>query len=154
MKTVAEVAEILGADVDGDPSVLLRRLHPIGSAEEGDLTYIAKERHPPPPEELKASAAILHQGVDRDRLPARLTLLRMENPDLGFARAISLFFPPPDHPFEGISPAAHIDRSVELGEGVRIAPGAFVGAGTRLADRVVLYPGVDVVARRAPHAAG
>ncbi|MCI0652192.1 MAG: UDP-3-O-(3-hydroxymyristoyl)glucosamine N-acyltransferase [Planctomycetes bacterium] len=144
MKTAAEIATGIGAQLDGDPRRLIERVRPIESAGTTDLTFLSRDKTPPPKEQFRAGAVIVVPAQAKDGFPEGTTFLRMENPHLGFARAIGLFYPAQNPPLSGIDPSARVSPDAQIGAGVLIGAFAVVEEGVTLGDRVTLYPGVYV----------
>ncbi len=170
-KTVAEIANSLGAEVVGDASQLISGVASLAQAKADYISFIDA------PERAKAAIAsaagclIVPIGVTSDSK----TLIQAKNPKLAFARTVELF--QDKKPLiAGVHPSAVIGVGVSLDEGVRIGPCAVIedeaciGAGTDvgpgvyvgekcvlgtgcvLHPNVVLYPGVTIGDRVTVHA--
>ncbi|HVG22182.1 MAG TPA: LpxD N-terminal domain-containing protein, partial [Blastocatellia bacterium] len=84
MRTLAELAQIINADLIGDPRAVVRRAQAFESAQEGDITFASEARYRARVKESAATAIIVAariEGSDRNLLVAA-------NPKLAFARAI------------------------------------------------------------------
>ncbi len=123
---------------------MIHGVRPLETAADGDLTFLMRGRTPPPRAAIRAAAIIIHEEEAAQHFPDGTTLLRSQNPHLGFAKALDYLYPPAPPPFTGVASTAFLHPTVEVGEGTCIAPGVFVGAGTRLGRSVYLYPGVYV----------
>jgi UDP-3-O-[3-hydroxymyristoyl] glucosamine N-acyltransferase len=169
--TAKQIAEEIGATVEGNPGQHVSGVASPERAGTGDLIFIESER------QLERAARSLASTV---LLPLRLqlagkTLLRAEKPKLGFARAAALLLAPVP-PAGGIHPSAVIARSARLGQRVAVGPfavieeeveigagseigpfcclgrGARLGEDCRLYPRVTLYPGARLGNRVTVHA--
>ena len=139
-KTLREVAEIVGGEVVGDETVIVTGVCGIREAKEGDLTFVANEKYISLMRETRASAIITSREVKQAPKP----IIRTDNPDLAFAKMISLLAPNEiTHP-RGIHPSAMIGHGVKLGEGVAIQPYVVIGDNAQIGDRTILYAGVFV----------
>ncbi|MFN0057255.1 MAG: UDP-3-O-(3-hydroxymyristoyl)glucosamine N-acyltransferase [Planctomycetota bacterium] len=142
---LGEIAEQVGARLEGDATLVVSSVAPLLLAEAGQLSFIADElKKAPEPEAIRASALIVAEKFAAPGFTPRVALLRAKNPKLAFARALELFHPEPLAPFQGISPAATIHSSVRVGVDARIGANVFIAADTVIGDRVTLYPGVCV----------
>lgn len=136
--TLGEIAQIVGGELRGDPSLKIRRIMGIEEAEEGDLTFLASERHLEALRGSKASAALVPKGVD---VPMAQVVVR--DPYRAVVRLLREFYPRRNPP-PGISEWAWISPEAKVGRDVSIGPFVYVGDGAEIGDRVVLYPGVYV----------
>ena len=89
--TVAEIAKLLGGEVHGDASLVLRGFAPADRAQPGDLTFAENENYFARAEQSAASAII----VDGPAASSRKTLIRVPNARVAFAKVLPLFFPEP-----------------------------------------------------------
>ena len=75
--------------------------------------------------------------------PSGRTLIRVPEPRLAFARAISLLHPAPEVPL-GVHCSAVIAADAEIGAGVSIGPLSVVGAGSRIGAGTVIGSGCGI----------
>ena len=141
-KTLSELANHVGGKVIGDGSVVIRKVAPIDEAGEGEITFLTNPRYQKYLSDCKASAVIVGPGGARgsDR-SAALNFLEAAHPYVAFAEILQLFHPTPQFGAT-VSPAAHVDGTAVLGEGVTVFPGAFIGPGATIGPGSVLFPGV------------
>lgn len=137
-KTLSELAQLVGGEVRGDPSLRIRGVSSLEEAREGEITFVTSDRYLPLLAETKASAAIVPREVE-----APIPLLIASNPALAMAKILSVFAERPLPP-SGISEGAWVSPSAKVGRDVAILPLAYVGEEAEVGDRVVLYPGVYV----------
>lgn len=161
--TAAEIAKLLGGEVLGDPSLVLKGFAPADRAQPDDLTFAENESYFARAEQSAASTII----IDGPHTSARKTLIRVPDARIAFAKVLPLFFPEPRfapgvHPTAIVPPSARIDPSAHigphciLGENVRMGPRCvlqgldYVGANCQLGEdsnlfpNVTLYPGTEV----------
>jgi UDP-3-O-[3-hydroxymyristoyl] glucosamine N-acyltransferase len=158
--TTADIAKLLGGEVRGDASLVLRGFAPADRAQPGDLTFAENESYFTRAEQSAASAII----VDGPSTSSRKTLIRVSNARVAFAKVLPLFFPEPAfapgiHPTAIVSASAQVDPSAHigpyciLGEKVKIGPRSvlqgldFIGAEALLGEDVNLFPNVTIYAR-------
>ena len=139
-KTLREVAEIIGGEVVGDETVVITGVCGIREAKEGDLTFVANAKYLPLIRQTRASAIITSREVKETSKP----IIRTDNPDLAFAKMLSLLAPNEiTHP-KGIHPTAILGKNVQLGQDVAIQPYAVIGDHVRIGDRTIVYAGVFI----------
>ncbi|MCH7479165.1 MAG: UDP-3-O-(3-hydroxymyristoyl)glucosamine N-acyltransferase [SAR324 cluster bacterium] len=136
------IAEHLNGEVIGDPDLEIRRVAGMEEAQPGDLTFVANAKYAKLLSATRASAVIVNRTLARDGM----TLLRVDNPYLAFAKAQTLLVEP-DRPEPGVHPGAHLEPSATLGEGVTVMAGAYVGAEADIGAGSLLYPGAVVMER-------
>jgi UDP-3-O-[3-hydroxymyristoyl] glucosamine N-acyltransferase len=139
-RTLAELAELLGGTVVGDPSTEIHGVAGIREASPGDITFLANTRYEPHLLETRASAVI----CSRETREAPMPLLHVDNPYLGFQRVVREFRPDPVRPEPGVHATAVVASDATLGAGVSIGPGCVVGAGARIGANVILMAGCAV----------
>ncbi|MCX6629810.1 MAG: UDP-3-O-(3-hydroxymyristoyl)glucosamine N-acyltransferase, partial [Candidatus Solibacter sp.] len=108
-------------------------------ASAGQLTFLSNPKYAPKVKHTKASAILVGeaiQGLD-------IASLVSANPYLDFARALALFYQPPQ-PAPGVHPLAYVAPSATLGEGCSIGPFAVVGEAVRMGRGAVLHPHVVI----------
>jgi UDP-3-O-[3-hydroxymyristoyl] glucosamine N-acyltransferase len=121
-----------------DPSRLVADVAALEAASPEDLTFCADKRHSDALGGTAAGACILLEEMAA-KAPPGMALIFAENPVLGFALVVSLFYPsPPLRP--GIDPFADIDPSAKLAAGVEVHRGAIIGAGAEIGRDSVIGP--------------
>lgn len=139
--TLQQLAELIGAELQGDPELEIRRVFPIDQAEEGDITFVANPKYLSKLSDCKASAVIVAPGVE---LPGG-NLLVSANPYLAFAKILT-YLQGPKAGRNGIMAGAQVADSAQLAESVTVFPGAVVGENVKIAAGTVLHPGVVIYA--------
>jgi len=142
-KTLSELANHVGGKVIGDGNVVIHKVAPIGEAVAGDITFLANPRYQKYLSDCQASAVIVGPETTSRMgdCSASLSFLEAPNPYVAFAKVLQLFHPAQQ--FDGaVSPAAHIDDTAVVAEGVTIFPNVFVGHETKIGAGSVLLPGV------------
>ena len=137
--TLAELAQLLEAEIVGDGQTTICGIAPLEEAQTGDLAFVADNGSAS--DRLaasRASAVLVAPDMPVDR-PA----LRVPDPYLGFIRLAEAYFPP-QHPAWGIDARAMLAPGVVVGQRVNVGPYAVVGEDARLEDDVVVYPGTYI----------
>ncbi|MCC6990920.1 MAG: UDP-3-O-(3-hydroxymyristoyl)glucosamine N-acyltransferase [Acidobacteria bacterium] len=131
--TLQQLAERIGARLEGDGTLDVARVAALDAAGPGDVTFLANEKYAAEVAATKATAVIL--GPKGPAAPC--AVLRVDNPYLAFAHAARALAPPSVLPV-GVHPSAVIGEGVVLGEGVGIGPLAVIGRGVQLGARTVV----------------
>lgn len=113
----------------------------LEEAEPGQLTFLTNPKYTPKLAETKAAAVIVSKELPRDA--TNLPLLRHANPYLTFAKALEIFYQPPS-PANGIHATAVIDKSVKLGNNVRVGAHTVISENVVLGDNVTIYPNCTI----------
>jgi len=131
--TALQIADLIGGTVVGDGNIALRGFAPAGAAKPGDLTFAENDIYFARALQSAASAVL----VDGQFESKEKALIKVANARVGFAKAMSLFFPerpfaPGIHPTAVIAPSAQIDVSVYVGPFCVVGENVRIGAGTVL----------------------
>jgi UDP-3-O-[3-hydroxymyristoyl] glucosamine N-acyltransferase len=139
-----DLAQRLQCRLEGDAGDIdIVRVAGIEQAQPGDLTFLSNPRYRPSLGRTRASAVILSLGEDGE---APCAVLRSENPQLSFARALHLFLEP-IVPVRGVDPLSSIASDAALGADVTIGPFVTIASGASVGARTVVYPNVVIGAR-------
>lgn len=138
--TATEIARHLEGEVLGDGQVQLKTFAPVDRAQPGDLTFAETDEFLEQAAKSGASAIIAsHTSTSNtDKV-----LIRVKNPRVAFARALTLFFPEPVFP-PGIHPSVKVPASAQVDASAYVGPNCVLGERVRIEARVVLHAG-DVV---------
>jgi len=139
--TLAEIAERLGARLEGDGERRVSGLATLREAEPDQVAFLANRAYLKDLPGTRAAAVLLAPGHAESCPAARL---EMDNPYLGYAELSRLFDPLAGRTPAGIHPTAVVAADVRLGAGVAIGPQAVIESGVELGDEVVIGPGCVV----------
>jgi len=135
--TAAELAARLGGDLrQCPPDRLLAEVKPLEEAGPEALSFLSNPKYGAKAKDSGAGLILVDSKSDLGDRP----VLVVANPYWAFAQAIGWFHPEPEPGWC----EAPVHPSAILAEGVRVAPGATVGARCRVGARSVLHPGVHV----------
>ena len=131
---LGDLAESLGAGLRGDPDIVIERVAALYAAGPGDVTFLSNRRYRPYLKDTQAGAVILAPRFADD---CPVSALVLDNPYLGYARAVELLSPPPETVPDialsaVIDPDAEVARDASIGHHCVVETGASVGAGTSL----------------------
>lgn len=137
--SVITIAEHLEGTVEGDTSLSFIGLAEIEQAQPDQLCFAESTKYLPAIESSSAGALIVHR--DFPSLVGK-TLIRVDNPRLGFIQAMELFSP--DHTFSGVHESSVIAASVELGQNVGIGPNVVIEEGVKIGSNVFIRAGTFI----------
>jgi UDP-3-O-[3-hydroxymyristoyl] glucosamine N-acyltransferase len=117
----------------------------IDQATAGQITFVSNPKYAAAARSTHASAVIVAEDFPASSVP----LLRSKNPYLAFAKAIELFYQPPEyvagiHPTAVIHPTSKVGPNAHIGPYVVIDRDVTVGAHATLLAHVVIYPGAKI----------
>ena len=158
-RTAGELAEHLGALLEGEALLLLSGVASPENASATDVIYLESARNSA--RAMASAARCVLTGGDAS-LPGK-TILRAENPKLAFARAAQWLLAPQSiargtHATAviaasaklganvGVGPYAVIEEDVTIGVGTEIGAFCFVGRGARIGSGCRLHPHVTLYA--------
>ena len=155
---LSELAEILGAELAGDPNKEISGISSLSSAENGEISFIARESFIGQLENTAAGAVICNKSLSNNYSGNKII---GENPYLLYAKCTQLFKAKPVIN-KGISKLASVQDScsisttssisqfVTLSDGVCIEddvivmPGVYIGQNTKISRGTILYPNVSI----------
>jgi UDP-3-O-[3-hydroxymyristoyl] glucosamine N-acyltransferase len=139
--TLQELADRIGARVVGDGATQVTGVASLKSARAGDLVFIEDEKQLA--NALVSAGAAVVAGEFAAASSDIKPLLIARQPKLAFARAAALLCPPA-RAEAGVHPAAVVQETAKLGNGVSVAPHAVVGERAVVGDNTRIGPGASV----------
>src|SRR3984893_11813673 len=141
-RTAKELAESLGATLEGDGSLELAGVASPERAGARDLIYVEREKHAARAAASAALCAIVGEGI---ALPGK-TVVRIAQPKVAFSKAAELLLGRSPiatgiHPTAIVGPLARISPGVSIGPYAAIGEDAHVGAGTQIGAHSVVGAG-------------
>ena len=134
--TVGELAERIGADLEGGGETNLSGAAPLETADRGELSFLARRKYLRYLGRTRAAAVIVARDLgELTDVPEGTALLWVEDAHYALSEALALIYPQEHRPAE-VSPTARIAAGVELGREVTIGDYASVGVGSVLGDGV------------------
>ncbi|OUS10325.1 UDP-3-O-(3-hydroxymyristoyl)glucosamine N-acyltransferase [Gammaproteobacteria bacterium 54_18_T64] len=138
--SLQEIADHLGAELRGDPDLLIQRLNTLEQAGEGELSFLASKAYERYLDTTQASAVLLDP---RFAEAFNGTALIIDNPYVAYAR-ISAWFDSSSQSEVGIHPTAVVAASAQLAADVSIGPHATIGEGVKIEAGASIGPGVSI----------
>src|SRR5258707_1150759 len=141
-RTAKELAEAIGARLEGDGAFELAGIAAPGRAGARDLIYVDAAKHT---QRAAASVAVCVIAAEGLEFPGK-TVLRSAQPKVAFARAAELLLGRAPiasgvHPTAIVAPLARIAADVGIGPYAVVGEDAHVGAGTQIAAHSVIGAG-------------
>ncbi len=157
-KTLQELADFIGAKLQGDPTCQISKLDTLQDAESGSLAFLVSRQYQKFLKSTAASAVVL---LPRDAEDCPVNALITDNPRVALAKITKLFAAP-----DAVSPGIHKTAIIEegcvipasasiaayvvigkhsiLGEGAIIGAGTVIGENCRIGDHTVIKPRVTL----------
>ncbi|HPA17028.1 MAG TPA: UDP-3-O-(3-hydroxymyristoyl)glucosamine N-acyltransferase [Verrucomicrobiae bacterium] len=136
MKTVGELAALVGGVIDGDAALPISGVAGLSDAAPEQMSFLASPLYARAARDSRAGAILI--GRDMVRPNAEAALIRVDNPSLAFARVCEEFAPRAVRFEPGICAGAHVAEGAMIGEGASIQPGAVIEPGARIGKRTVI----------------
>lgn len=158
-RTLAELAQHVGGQLEGDGAVRVRGVNGLKEATPADVSFYSSTKYRQLLGTTRAAAVLV--GAEAPARPEGRAYIRVGNPYLAYARISQLFHPPRRFP-PGVQSGAFVDaeadvdaqatvmagacvqRGARVGPGAVLFPGAFVGEGASVGAGTVLHPNVTV----------
>lgn len=140
--TVRELADLCGAELDGDGDRVIVGPASLLLAGPREVSFLAHPKYERQLAETSAGAVLVSADVVSSR--ADLTVLRCADPGSAFSRVVEAFAEPSPRPPAGVHPAAWVDPTAELADDASVGPLCCVGPGARIGAGAVLHAGVHV----------
>src|SRR5215475_13548570 len=135
-RTAQEIANHIGARVEGNASVELLGIAAPEQAEARDLIYVDSPKNAPRAATSDAMCVIALDGLE---LPGK-TVLRHRQPKVAFAKAAALLLDRPVIAPPGIHPTAVVPTSAQIAPTAAIGPYAVIGPNVRIGERTQIGP--------------
>lgn len=139
MPTLAQIAEVVHGEVDGDGSIEIKHACEITSGTVGAITYLSDPKYSHFLASSPVSAIILKAGVNAHGKPS----IRVSNPTRAFALALAYLYPR-NAPLSGVHPSASVGQGVQLGSGVSVGPHAVIGDEVTIGEGSIIEAGVKI----------
>ena len=137
---LAELAQLLGAELRGNAEQEISALATLQSAGSADISFIANPAYKKYLSSTQAGAVLINADLADEFAGNKLVV---KNPYVAYAR-LSAIFEFLRAPYSGIHPTAVVGADCILGEKVSIGANAVIGDGVTLADGVIVGSGCYV----------
>ncbi|MFH2218799.1 MAG: UDP-3-O-(3-hydroxymyristoyl)glucosamine N-acyltransferase [Pseudomonadota bacterium] len=137
--SLAKIRDFVNGEISGDLTKMIRGVAPFDHAGVDDITLAAGPKYLKRIGQTGAGAVV----VPKDFKTPSTNIVRVDNPQVAFARIMTLFHPPA-RPKPGISSTAYIGKNFTCGQEASIAPCAVIQDNVVLGHRVILHPCVVI----------
>ena len=143
---LSELAALVGGRLEGavSPDAEITGVSSLHDALPGDVSFLANPKYAKQLASTKATAVFVRGDCALPPPEAGGALVRVESPDLAFAKAVPLFTKPAIVRAPGVHPSAVVDPTAKLGKDVHVGPLAVIGPGAVVGDRCVVEAHVVV----------
>ncbi|MBI3883412.1 MAG: UDP-3-O-(3-hydroxymyristoyl)glucosamine N-acyltransferase [Sphingobacteriales bacterium] len=142
--SIQEINDILKGELVGNTTETITGPEQIELASKNQITFIGNRKYVKLWETSKACAAIVNDSLTIEPGNNR-AIIKVKDADLAMALLLETFIPEAPYFSHDIHPAAIVDATAKLGEGVRIGAGCYVGKNVQLGNNVTLYPNSTVL---------
>lgn len=139
--TLSEIARLVDGRLTGDGELLIHGAATLAVATAGEITLADNPKHAGHLARCAASAVVVPESFQPEGRPT----ITVSDVHVAFSRIVTHFHPPRTTRRAGISPAAFIDPSAEIGEGVEIHPHASIGRDVLIGPGCVIHSGVRIL---------
>ena len=140
--TAAQIAELLGGEVVGNPEITVNTLSKIEEGHPGSLSFLSNLQYTPYIYKTNASIVI----VNRDFVPERAitsTLIKVDDAYVAFAKLLE-FYNTVKNNKTGIEQLSFVAPSSTLGDDCYVGAFAYVGERCTIGKNVKIYPHVFI----------
>ncbi|MCI4670134.1 MAG: UDP-3-O-(3-hydroxymyristoyl)glucosamine N-acyltransferase [Bacteroidia bacterium] len=137
--TLTQVAQIIGAEIEGKEDLLIHTISKIEEGGEGSISFLANPKYTSFIYTTTASAVIVSKGFVPNQ-PIAATLLRVDDPYGAFTQLLNAYNKLISKNKTGIDSLAFVSQSASIGEDVYIGPYVYVGEGVVVENGVKIYP--------------
>lgn len=138
--TAQQIADLLNGRVEGNPDAVVKRLAKIEEAREKDLAFLANPSYAEHLYSTGASVVLIAGDFElTGALPASCTLVRVDDPRMGFARLLEKLNKS-RHSRIGIDEGATLSDTTKLGKDVYVGANTYVGEQVKIGNNVKIYP--------------
>ena len=137
--TVAQLAEIAGAELIGSGKAEVYRVLPFESAGPDSITFAADEKLLKDISNCKAAAIIVSKKID-----SIVPLLVVDNVERALIKILREFMPPLDEPPPGVHKSAVVEKGASIDPTASIGALAFIKKDAKIGARTVIGAGCKV----------
>ncbi len=143
--TTAQLAQLLGGELEGDPELRVVGLNRIEHARAGELSFVHNERYARLLPTTEATCVLVPPGLNVTPRAGQ-AFIRVADPYRTFVAAMRLFVPEPELPWGYRHPTAVVHESAQVAPTAILGAYCVVGPRCSIGERVVLHPHVVLYA--------
>jgi UDP-3-O-[3-hydroxymyristoyl] glucosamine N-acyltransferase len=142
--SIQEINEVLQGEIVGSTTQKITAPEQLESASETEISFIGNKKYEKLWATSKACVAVVNQDISIEPGDNR-AFIKVKNADIAMSQVLELFAPAPPVFSVAIHPAAVIDDSVTIGNGVRIGAGCYIGPNVTIGENTIIYPNVTIL---------
>lgn len=131
---VKEIAALIGAELEGNDTLMATGINEIHKVEPGDITFVDFEKYYNASLTSAASIIIINKKVD---VPEGKALLVTADPFSAYVSLVKRY-----RPF--VPSTTPISDTAVVGEGTVLFPGVFIGHHVRIGKNCIIHPNVTI----------
>jgi len=135
---ISEIARHINGEIEGDPNLEISGVCDIKDGIKGKISFLGNLKYRPFFYSTQSSAVIVQINQRLD--PSGKTLIRVQNPHLGFAKTLEIFQPDLSSSSD-IHSSAIFNNSVQIGKNVTIGPNVIIGNNTIIGGNCNIFAG-------------
>ena len=136
--TAQQIADFLGGDIQGDPSIKVSDFSKIEEGKPGTLSFLSNPKYSQYIYDSQASVILVNKDFQPER-EIQSTLIKVDDAYQSLARLLTLVDQTKPRK-TGISTMAYISESAVIGENAYIAPFVYIGDHVTIGKNVSLHP--------------
>jgi UDP-3-O-[3-hydroxymyristoyl] glucosamine N-acyltransferase len=140
--TAAQIAELLGGVVAGNPETTVQTLSKIEEGHPGSLSFLANQAYTPYIYTTQASVVIVNNDFVAEK-PITTTLIKVADAYVAFAKLLEYYNTIKNNK-TGIEQPSFVATTSTLGTDCYVGAFAYVGEGCRIGNNVKIYPHVYI----------
>lgn len=142
--SIEALAERIQGELRGNPGLMIEGAASIEKSGPHDITYALDERHVKELHASQAAACIIGRAHAAKANAGDKAVILVDDPLDAFVSVLRVFRPQRARLEIGISPAAWISPTAQIGPGCNIFPGVFIDDGVTIGPNCDLHPGVVI----------
>ena len=136
--TAAQIAEVLGGDVEGDSTIEVSTLSKIEEGTPGSITFLSNPKYNHYIYTTNASVAIVNKTFVAEH-EIKTTLIRVDDAYKAFSKILE-FYNQIKLMKSGIEQPSVISEGVEYGDDLYLGSFSYIGKNTKIGNNVKIYP--------------
>lgn len=137
--TAEQIAEVLDAEIVGNPLVEVFTLSKIEEGTKGSLTFLSNPKYTPFIYSTNASIVVVNKDFNLDK-NIDATLLKVEDAYASFTKLLAFYDESSKEVKLGIETPNFIDKTAIIGENPYIGAFAYIGSNVKIGNNVKIYP--------------
>ncbi|MEM8965466.1 MAG: UDP-3-O-(3-hydroxymyristoyl)glucosamine N-acyltransferase [Bacteroidota bacterium] len=133
------IAELLDGEIQGDGTTKINKLGKIDDAEPGALAFLSNPKYEPAIYKTAASAVLVNKNF-QPRQELSTTLIRVNDPYLGFTALLEEYHKLTNSNKSGVEDPSFVHESSTLGKDLYRGAFSYIGANCKIGNNVKIYP--------------